>query len=201
MRCDYHREHGHETNRCQTLKFLVEKLIRSGSLRGYIRDFPYPIEVALVAERITTHSKLPSEPRPIINYILGGLADDQYQSSHQRKKLLQAATVRARVNTISTLDNSKVIQSVDDPISFPPINPSKVNTPHHDALVLTLCINNFDVHRVLVDPGSAAYLLQLPTFRQMKVLLDKLSLASDSCRNRYSRINNICEPKPPTVVA
>ena len=33
--------------------------------------------------------------------------------------------------------------------------------PNFDALVLTLCINGFDVHRVLVDPGSVAYLLQL----------------------------------------
>ena len=43
--------------------------------------------------------------------------------------------------------------------------------------MLTLCINNFDVHIVLVDPGSEADLLQLPAFRQMKVPLDKLSLA------------------------
>ena len=31
------------------------------------------------------------------------------------------------------------------------------------------------MHRVLVDPGSATDLLQLPAFRQMKVPLDKLS--------------------------
>ena len=43
--------------------------------------------------------------------------------------------------------------------------------------MLTLCINNFDVHRVLADPGSAVDLLQLLAFRQMKVPLDKLSLA------------------------
>ena len=52
-----------------------------------------------------------------------------------------------------------------------------VITPHQDALVLTLCINNFDVHRVLIDHGSAIDLLQLPAFRQMKVSLDKLSSA------------------------
>ena len=79
------------------------------------------------------------------------------------------------MNTISTPDNNKAIQLVDSPISFPPINPSRVITPHHDALLLTLCINNFDVHRVLVNPGSAADLLQLPAFRQIKVPLDKLS--------------------------
>ena len=43
--------------------------------------------------------------------------------------------------------------------------------PHYDALVLTLCINIFDVHMVLVDPGSAADLLQLPVFNQMKLSL------------------------------
>ena len=76
------------------------------------------------------------------------------------------------MNTINTLDNNKAIQPVDDPI-----NPSRVITPHHDALVLTLCINNFDVHRLLVDPGNATDLLQLPAFKQMKVPLDKLNSA------------------------
>ena len=79
------------------------------------------------------------------------------------------------MNTISTPDNNRAIQLVDGPISFPPNNPSRVITPHHDALMLTLCINNFDVHKVLVDPSSATDLLQLSTFRQMKVLLHKLS--------------------------
>ena len=83
--------------------------------------------------------------------------------------------VRTRVNTINTPENNRAIQPVDGPISFPPINPSRVITPHHDELVLTLCINNFDVHRVLVDPSSTTDLLQLPAFRQMKVPLDKLS--------------------------
>ena len=170
-------DHEHETNRCRTLKFLVEKLIRAGQLRGYIRDSPHQIEAAPITERIAAHSELPPEPRPTINYILGGPADNQYQSSRKRKKLLRVATVRAGVNTIITPDNREAIQPIDGPISFPPINSSKVITPHHDALVLTLCINNFDVHRVLVNLGSAADLLQLPAFKQMQVPLDKLSLA------------------------
>ena len=43
--------------------------------------------------------------------------------------------------------------------------------PYYDALVLTLCINSFDVHKVLIDPGSAADLVQLPAFKQMKLSL------------------------------
>ena len=41
--------------------------------------------------------------------------------------------------------------------------------PHYDALVLTLCINSFDVYRVMVDPNNAANLLQLSAFNQMKL--------------------------------
>ena len=92
--------------------------------------------------------------------------------------MLRAASVRARVNTISTLESSTTVQPINGPISFPLINPTRVITPHYDALILTLCINNFDVHRVLFDPRSVAELLHLPTFRQMKVPLSHLSSAS-----------------------
>ena len=148
-----------------------------GHLRRYIWEPACPAKTAPVAERIAASSELPSEPRPTINYILGGPADDQYQSKRQREKLLRTATVRARVNIISTSNNGRAIQPLNGPISFPPINPSRVITPHHDALMLTLCINNFDVHEVLVDLSSATDLLHLPTFRQMKVPLDNLNSA------------------------
>ena len=49
--------------------------------------------------------------------------------------------------------------------------------PHYDALVLTLCISCFDVHMVLVDPGRAADLLQLPAFNQRKLSLGMLNSA------------------------
>ena len=81
------------------------------------------------------------------------------------------------MNTIHIPDSSRAIQLIDSPISFPLVNLSRVITPHHDALVLTLCINDFDVHRVLVDPDNAADLLQLPAFRQMNISFNRLSSA------------------------
>ena len=78
--------------------------------------------------------------------------------------MLRPASVRARINTISTPERGVTIQSVDGPIYFPPINPTRVITPYYDSLVLTLCINNFYVHRVLVNPSSAADLLHLLAF-------------------------------------
>ena len=91
--------------------------------------------------------------------------------------MLLAASIRARINTINTPESSTALQSIDGPVSFPPIDPTRIITPHYDALILTLYINNFDVHRVLVDSGSAAELLHLPALTQMKVQLSHLSSA------------------------
>ena len=91
--------------------------------------------------------------------------------------MLRVASVRARINTISTPESGAAIKPVDGPISFPPINPTRVITPHYDVLVLTLYINNFDGHKILVDPGNADDLLHLPAFQQMKVPLDHLNSA------------------------
>ena len=75
LRCDYHRDHGHETNQFRSLNFMVEKLIRAGYLRRYIREKVRVAKAAPAVERITVDSELPPEPRPIINYILGGPTD------------------------------------------------------------------------------------------------------------------------------
>ena len=177
MRCDYHRDHDHETNHCQGLKFLVERLIRAEHLRRFIREPTRGTETAPVADRAIAATEHPSKSRPIINFVLGGPINDQYQSKRQRRKMLRTALVRTRVNTISTLESSTTVQPIDGHISFPPINPAQVITPHYDALILTLCINNFDVHRVLVDPSNASKLSHLLAFRQMKVPLSHLSSA------------------------
>ena len=177
LRCDYNKDHNHEPNHCQSLKFLVERLIQAGHLKRFIREPTRGTETAPAADRAIFATEHPSEPRPAINFILGGPIDDQYQSKTQRRKMLRTASVRVRVNTINIPENITTVQPIDGPISFPPINPTRVITPHYDALILTLCINSFDVHKVLVDPSSAVELLHLPAFMQMKVPLNHLSSA------------------------
>ena len=72
--------------------------------------------------------------------------------------------MKARVNDVHINSSHRGVEPVDGSISFPPINLNRVIEPYYDALVLTRCINGFDVHRVLVDPGIAKNLLQLPAF-------------------------------------
>ena len=155
---------------------MVERLIKAGHLRIYVREIDRRAESAPTADRIIVGLAALSESRPTINYILVGTFDNQYQSKDQQMKLLRAATVRARVKAIHTSGSREETKPIDDPISFPPVNPKKVIVPYYDALVLTLCISSFDVHKVLVDPSSGVDLLLLPAFNQMKLSSRMLNL-------------------------
>ena len=59
------------------------------------------------------------------------------------------------------------MRPIDEVITFPSIDLNRVLQPHQYALILTLGINDFDVRRILVDPGSSANLLQMSAFKQM----------------------------------
>ena len=72
LRCDYHRDYGHETNNCQSLKFLVEKLIRADHLRRYLRGPTSGAPAIPATDRAVVEIEHVPEPRPTINFILGG---------------------------------------------------------------------------------------------------------------------------------
>ena len=156
---------------------MIERLIKEGHLRRYIREVDREEEPAPAAGRITTCAVAPPESRLAINYILGGSLEDQYQLKRQQKKLLRVAIVKAQVNAIHTSCSREETEPINGPISFPPVNRNRVIMTHYDALVLTLYINGFDVHRVLVDIGSAANLLQLLALSQMNLSPQMLNLA------------------------
>ena len=140
-------------------------MIKARHLRSYIREIDHGVESRQAADKIIVGATVSPESRLTINNILGGPSDDQYQSKHQQKKLLSAATVEARVNVIHAEGGHEETKPIDGPISFPLVTPNRIIVPHYDAPVLTLCINSFDVHKVLVDLGSAIDLLQLPAFK------------------------------------
>ena len=83
--------------------------------------------------------------------------------------------IRAKVNVVHTESSYGEAEPIDGPISFPSVNPNRVIVPHYDALVLTLYINGFDVHRMLVDLGSVIDLLQLLAFMQINLSFGMLN--------------------------
>ena len=72
LQCDYHKDHGHETDRCRSLKFLVEKVVKAGHLRRYLRDAEQGVESGQPTGRIIASPTVQPEPRPTKNYILDG---------------------------------------------------------------------------------------------------------------------------------
>ena len=90
---DYHRDHGHETNMFRSLNLFVENLIKVRHLRRYVREIDQGPEPRQDADRIAAGTTSLPEPRPAINYILGGSSNDQYQTKRQQKKLLRVTTI------------------------------------------------------------------------------------------------------------
>lgn len=66
------------------------------------------------------------------------------------------------MHTVQCMFTNENVRSIDGPIVFSFINSNRVILSHEDALVLTLGVGGFDVHKILVDLGSSIYLQQMP---------------------------------------
>ena len=97
---------------------MVERLIKGRHLKRYIGEVDREEESAPTSGRVTTGVIAPPEPRPAINYILGGLLDDQLQSKRQQKKHMKVATVKSRVNAVHMGGSREETKLIDGPISF-----------------------------------------------------------------------------------
>ena len=54
-------------------------------------------------------------------------------------------------------------------IGFSEDNARGLYHPHDDALVISIRVGNYNVHRMLVDNGSSADILYYPAFQQMGI--------------------------------
>ncbi|RVW98476.1 Transposon Ty3-I Gag-Pol polyprotein [Vitis vinifera] len=128
-KCVYHKEHGHTTEVCRCLHYLVERLIRAGHLKQYLCSDAKGRDTSRNHNSETLRA--PTAPKAIINHIDGGPFDEEYDSKRKRQRLLRAAS------------------------------------PHRDTLILSLEIGDFDVRRILVDPGSSGNLVQASVISHM----------------------------------
>ena len=62
----------------------------------------------------------------------------------------------------------------DQIITFSEDNARGIHQPHDDALVVTMTIADFITRRVLIDNGSSADIIYLPTYQQMKIDKERL---------------------------
>ncbi|XP_010663842.1 uncharacterized protein LOC104882389 [Vitis vinifera] len=157
-RCAIHKEHGHTTETCRCLHDLVERLIKAGHLKQYLRSDTRDRDA--FQNHNSGAPKAPIAPKDVINYINGGPSNEEYDFKRKRQKLLRAASVRERINSIRPGLTRKGPHPIDGTIIFPPVDPTRTLQPHRDALILSLEMGDFDVRRILVDPSSSANLVQ-----------------------------------------
>ena len=156
-RCSYHKDHDHTTEQCKSLHYLVEKLIKVGHLKQYIRTTGRQRET--MKEVAIQALASPVAPKVVINYIHGSPVDDRHSSKWQRRRLLCITSIRERVNSIKHNFSEGNVRPIDGIVTFPPVDANRILQLHEDDLVLTLGVGGFDVRRVLVDPGSSTDLL------------------------------------------
>ncbi|RVW39235.1 hypothetical protein CK203_085118 [Vitis vinifera] len=142
----------------RSLQYLVERLIKAGHLKQYLRSD--------AGGKVTSQHhnpgapRAPAAPKAVINYINGGPSDEEYDSRRKRQKLLRAASIREHINSIRPGLIGGGPRPIDGTIIFPPVDPTRTLQPHRNALILSLEIWDFDVRRILVDPGSSTDLVQ-----------------------------------------
>ncbi|XP_023912551.1 uncharacterized protein LOC112024147 [Quercus suber] len=163
--CRFHRDHGHDTADCYDLKQQIETLIRQGKLQKFVskeRTDPAPPE-----HPPRRDNDRPRPPVGDIRMIVGGMATRP--SKRARKMYLRMVQ---NVQLTGLVQN--VAQRESPIIEFSEEDAQRLHHPHDDALVVSLQVGDYNLHRVLVDNGSSADILYYPTYQQMKISRERL---------------------------
>ncbi|RVW96889.1 hypothetical protein CK203_026042 [Vitis vinifera] len=74
-RCVFHKEHGHTKETCRSLQYLVEKLIKAGHLKQYLRS---DTKGKVTSQHHNPGApRAPAAPKAIINYSNEGPSDEE----------------------------------------------------------------------------------------------------------------------------
>ncbi|VFQ82909.1 unnamed protein product [Cuscuta campestris] len=179
--CEYHRNSTHNTSECVTLKKEMDQLIARGppprterpsSGNRTWRRPPAPTAAITAGEGQEDGRRhlgrdcddLDEEERQGrrhlgCRFIMGGNTGGDSVSSRKRwKNMVYLAEVQR-----PPLPNRKK----KEPLIFTDEDYPPVLSPHRDALVIKVEINNVVVHRTLVDTGSSVNVMYSNTFKEL----------------------------------
>ena len=116
-------------------------------------------------ERIQIFGKTTIRDPPIedIRMIVGGTATTG--SSKKARK-----TYLMKVQNVQLMGSIPKITRRESPIiGFSEEDARRLHHPHDDALVVSVRVGDYNVHRMLVNNGSSADILYYPAFQQMGI--------------------------------
>ncbi|CAH9058198.1 unnamed protein product [Cuscuta europaea] len=187
----YHNRKGHATNACRALQTAIEDLIRRGQLGKYVNKDPNAMGTLKPARKPNSWCRdaqrdaqpqndvyVPprdepegsggpgKKPRMEVKVIFGG--GETGDSNAERKRFERSLYV----GSVSTPPQKK---GKTDPITFGPADLPNSPSPHRDELVVSMCIDNALIRRVLVDTGSSVNVLYLQSFEKMGLQRSQLT--------------------------
>ncbi|XP_043809016.1 uncharacterized protein LOC122722391 [Manihot esculenta] len=165
--CQFHRTHGHDTNNCFQLIAEIERLIKRGHLKNFVKkpegQRPQPNPAAQTPRR-TGANTVNDGSSGTINMIVGGTGG---RMSRRGKK-------RSREGETSNAEVMQIVEHSSTTITFSSEDAQGVQMPHDDALVIEAVIHNYWVKKILVDDGSKVNLLPYRVFQQMGIPKEQL---------------------------
>ncbi|GKV27231.1 hypothetical protein SLEP1_g36424 [Rubroshorea leprosula] len=173
--CDFHQDHWHTTEECNSLKSELEGLVRKGLLSEYVSNkdqlkFVWeqgrPQSSRDANNRIEVGYQQAPPPLPppsrIIHMITGGLEAGGTSLKQQKLYVREVKHPnRAQKRKFDETDWK------NQPITFSFVDFDGVVTPHNDPLVTSVMVNNCEVQRVLVDTESAPNIMYYHCFESL----------------------------------
>ncbi|XP_059635808.1 uncharacterized protein LOC132277990 [Cornus florida] len=154
--CAYHRDYGHSTNDCRSLRRQVKILIARGELADYLVTKEY------VKPREVYPRKVEGTQVKVIHAIHGRSEDDQESEEVYRSRLRATHKLR-KISSVNAIASGSIN------IGFGDGDLSRVQFPHEDPLVISLLVANCMIKRVLIDPGSSANIITKAVFEQLEI--------------------------------
>jgi hypothetical protein len=156
--CNYHRERGHLTENCRAYRYHLEHLVKNGHLKQYVDETKSPHQNVEVP-RINVKASAPVGIIDVIHF--GSTCHDQRGEMRRAAHLREVFQVQDSPQMAPTPLRKESVEE----IVFSNQDLEGVQLPHSDALVITLRIGEFDVKRVLIDPGSSVEIMYESLFR------------------------------------
>ncbi|XP_023880406.2 uncharacterized protein LOC111992779 [Quercus suber] len=165
--CCFHSDHDHDMADCYDLKQQIKALIKQGKLQKFVSkeraDLP-PQEHSPRGDNERLR-----QPLGDIRMIVGGVAANNL-SKRARKTYLRM------VQNVQHTGIVPKMPRVNNPlIGFSEEDARHLHHPYDDALVISIQVEDFKVHHVLIDNGSSADILYYPAFQQKQISRERLT--------------------------
>ncbi|XP_074356705.1 uncharacterized protein LOC141696464 [Apium graveolens] len=149
--CEYHEDTGHTTEQCFQLSNLIEGKIHRGQLVHYVQHDDEP----------RRHHR--GEEDRVIDVIFGGIAVGGLSPNSRKLYAREVFNVNPSATKRPRANPSPFISFSDDDY-----RPGLIEG-HQNALVITTCVGNNTVKKMLVDNGSSVDVLYHHAFSRMDI--------------------------------